>query len=1060
MVIQRQTKLITALSVGTAILLTGCLESGGKTNKNANTTPEISNPNIISGGTRPIFEPLDTAFPLPSDPLFFLNPQLDGTMLNGTDPDNPVTTGLGFLDGNSILAPFDIKISDSLDPNQVLDARSFVEVNGDVVPNPDQNIYILEIEFPSADSVFQQPGEVGGIVAANSYRHAKRLETNGDTAAANAIYQRLLEDDDQFRVDIITVDAEGPAGAPTGVQDNAIRIQPLKPLKPKTKYVVVLSNEIQDKNGNPLVRENRFETASNPKFTLSNAGLQPFRDVMEPARDLGAAFFNFKRQAGGQNSESATYDDITFAISFTTTAVEDVLLANAAPAAWFRENLLVDLKKRVIGQVLAGDLNFSNQAVTGQFEEDNRIITRIFELLTNPGFRLYQEYLAKVLIDANANGELLRYEDLVSSEKQDRLLAYTLQAAATRAAEDVVDVSEKAAALAGKVAQAIDIPRSFDPGSGDPSPVRFFSQKTGGEVNPVLEQVALDLFVTEITVNPSVYQGEITLPYYQQIPSARSSDGGALQSGSWLPADLSAFEELPQSSSDRISYRFPFAQKQGDVTVPIVVVGPDPSFPGVPSEGYPVIIYQHAATQDRSAILPMATAAGLLCLSEGVPLQNDENCFITVGIDLPLNGVFGEAVTSVDGGIVEISQQAGASENAKERHFGFTAGPDGSAIKGDRVENPESGSLFLNFTNFANTRDNMRQGVLDLLNVNALLPTIEEAISGCVSAGDCADELNINTDRVYFISHSLSGMGGVPFPVVNNLAARSNPDLNPILASVLFNTGGHFSRLAENSRETIAPVLLPTLDAASDGLLAQGRTELNIYFNAFQALLDSVDPVAFAPLFNESGNNATLMTSIVGVDGDTDRPSDGTIPNAADSELYDQGPLQLVTDSGFSINSKPAPLAGTDPMARVMGAVSTGSPENNGNRPIITRYLEGSHGNPVSAGQKGSDPFSSTAVFDEMSSQMVALFRSKTGPAPFTVNVTNTCVVQGVGNSPDSGACEGQTDPGRAPSDSENDDGDNDSGFLDALPGRGLLGDGGNPLEGGLEDLFGGLFDL
>ncbi|GGC57126.1 hypothetical protein [Marinobacter halophilus] len=1029
--------LITVLAASTA--LTGCLESGGKTNKNANPVYEIDNPNIIAEGTRPIFRPLDTAFPLPSDPLFFLNPERDGTMLNGTDPANPVTTGLGFVDGNSILAPFDIKISDSLDPNQTLDARNFVEIDGEVVPNPDQNIYVLEIEFPSGDSVFQQPREVGGLVAADQYRLAKRLEAEGDTAGAEAIYQGLLEE--RFRVEIITVDANGPAEAAGGSQNNAIRLLPIQPLKPKTKYAVAIGNKIVDKDGKPLVKENRFETASNPDFVISNPALQSFRDVMAPARNWTNDFFNFKREQGGNSAEVSSYDDITFAISFTTTAVEDVLLANAAPAAWFRQKLLIDQKQQVLDQVVSGALNFSNQTLEAFSDQDQQINQRLFELLTDQTYRLFNDELATILTDANDNGIQLRYTDLVMSERDDRQLAFTLQATAAQAVEEVVDVSGRAAELADQVAQVADLPRAHNPESGEPSPVRFFSQKDGGEVNPALEQVAIDLLITDVRVNVRVYEGEISLPYYQPLPEG--TDGSPLQSGSWLPADFSDNPDLPQAASDRVSYRFPFAQKQGDTKVPIVVTAPDsnPLFGTGPADGYPVIIYQHAATQDRSAILPMATAAGLLCLSDNATPTNNADCFITVGIDLPLNGAFGEAATSANGGMVDISQQPGASADATERHFGFTAGPDMQAIPGDQVENPESGSLFLNFTNFANTRDNMRQSALDLLQVNALLPAIEQAINSC---SECDDGLNMNTDRVYFISHSLSGMGGVPFPVINNLAAQDNPDLNPVLASVLFNTGGQFSRLAENSRETVAPVLLPTLDAASEGLLAQGRTELNIYFNVFQALLDSTDPVAFAPLFEKSDNSATLLTSIVGLEGDADRPSDGTIPNAADAELYDQGPLELVTDAGFQISSQPAPLAGTDPLARFMGAVDTGSDQNDGNRPVITRYLEGSHGNPVSAGQKAADPFSSSAVFDEMAGQMVALFRSKTvSGASFTVGVTNTCVVQGVGSAPGDAACDDQTDAGRDPSATEESE-----------------EDGGGLLDSGLGGFLGGLIGL
>ncbi|NIQ97727.1 MAG: hypothetical protein GWN87_28810, partial [Desulfuromonadales bacterium] len=85
---------------------------------------------------------------------------------------------------------------------------------------------------------------------------------------------------------------------------------------------------------------------------------------------------------------------------------------------------------------------------------------------------------------------------------------------------------------------------------------------------------------------------------------------------------------------------------------------------------------------------------------------------------------------------------------------------------------------------------------------------------------------------------------------------------------------GSFGRLVENS-QSVAPRVLPGLDAASDGLLAQGRTELNIYFNVFQGLLDSADPVAFAPLYKEA---PILLTEIAGVPDDPERPTDNTVP--------------------------------------------------------------------------------------------------------------------------------------------------------------------------------------
>ncbi|AZT82377.1 hypothetical protein EHN06_01830 [Marinobacter sp. NP-4(2019)] len=1008
----KKTSLLAVVAGSTA--LAGCLDSGGQTSKNADPIYEIDNPNHPSDGTKPIFRPLDTAFPLPSDPLFFLNPENDGTMLNGTDPANPVTTGLGFVDGNSILAPFDVKISGSLDPNQTLDARAFVEIDGEVVPNPDQNVFLLEIEYPTGDSIFQQQREVGGVVDAEKYRHAKRLEEQGDTAAADALYQELLEQ--RVRIEIITVDANGPAGAAGGSANNAIRILPVKPLKPKTKYAVVLSNDIVDKDGEPLVQELRFETASNPEFVLSNPALQPFRDSMLPARAFGSDFFDFKRETLSELGRSAagipTFDDVTFAISFTTTAVEDVLLANAAPAAWFRNHLLTDRKQSVLNALIDGDFNLSDQPLSGASAEDQQINSRIFELLTDDSYRLFDAELANILTEANEGGMAVLYGDLVASEDDDRRLAFILQDTATQAVEDVVDVSAQADQLAANASDILDTPKPRD--------TRFFSQKEGGEVNPALEQTAADLGITEVNVNIQVYEGEITLPYFQSTPEG--TDGTPLQTDSWQVADLSDGDSLPTAASDRITYRFPFAGKNADTKVPIVVTAPDADFSG--TGPFPVIIYQHAATTDRSAILPMGTAAGLLCIADG-----SYDCFVTIGIDQPLHGIFDEGIVSARDeengvpGMIPITEQAGASADATERHFGFALNASRQAVTADQVEAPASGDLFLNFTNYANTRDNMRQGTLDLLNLNASLQAIEDAINACNTAGDCANGIDFDTSRVYFLSHSLSGMGGVPFPVVNNLASASNTNLTPITASNIFNSGGQFTRLVENS-QNVAPQLLPVLDAASGGLLAQGRTELNIYFNVFQALLDSADPTAFAPMLE---GTSTLLTSIVGVPGDPDRPTDNTIPNAADDELYALGPLEtVIPETGFEINSEPAPLAGTDPVAAAMGAVST--PLAGGGSPAITRYLEGAHGNPISAGQKDAEAFSSSAVFDEMANQMLRLFTDG------TTEVFNPCVVQ---DADTTGVdCEAQSDAGSG----DDGSGGGDDGGDDGDDG-GLIGD-------------------
>ncbi|WP_166266992.1 hypothetical protein [Marinobacter caseinilyticus] len=970
---------VTATSLG----LAGCLDSSSQTQKNANPDYVVAG-STIERGTHPLFAPLKTQFPIPSDALFYLNEINDGTMLNGSDPANPVTTGIGFLDGNSVLAPIDVKISASLSSEQVLDARDFIAVDGVVVPNPDQNIFLIPLEYASGDSLQQSSNEVAGLTPANQYRRALALQETGSTAEADVIFGALLEE--KIRVEVLDID---------GGQSNMIRLLPLAPLAEKTQYALALTNAIVDAQGQPLVGSPTYQTVGHPDRTLSNAAFQPFRDALVPARRLATDYFDFKRQFSESADFPSDFNDVTFSTTITTTAIDDVLLANAAPITFFRSSLQIEARQAAIGQLISGFYNLTQQPLDGGSTVDEQNInSEIFNVLTDTGFRLYDASLAQVISDAQAAAMTLGYDDLVGDTDTDRRIAHILQTATALAVDTVADVEPAAQALASSAQAIVDTPK--------PRSVSVFSQRDGGDINPALAQ---DVGGTPLNIH--VYEGEITLPYFQTVPA--DSDGALIQSESWRPADFSTDAALADAPSNRITYRFPFAGKTVDTKVPIVIAAPDTDQlliqAQAPINGFPVIIYQHAVTTDRSAILPMATAAGLSCADP----NNTYDCFVTIGIDQPLHGIFGQGLV----GLTPISDQSGASMDATERHFGFSANADLSATPAAALTNPESGSLFLNFANYANTRDNMRQGTLDLLNVNASLQAIETAIADCQTTGNCAQNLTIDPSRVYFLSHSLSGMGGAAFPHVNNEAiAAGNTRLNTVTASNFFNTGGQFTRLIENS-PSVAPRLLPGLDTASDGLLAQGRTELNIYFSVLQSQLDSVDPVAFAGFY--AGTN-TLLTEIAGVEGDPDRPTDNTVPNSADQELYPLGPLDTtLPDTGFVIAGENAPLAGTDPFAAGMGAEST--PLGTEGLPLITRYLEGSHGNPVSAGQKDADAFSSRAVFDEMTAQMLTLFTDG------TVSVVNPCVVKDADTSGTDCTADGNTDAGADPAPANGGDG-------------------------------------
>ncbi|WP_236744157.1 hypothetical protein [Marinobacter similis] len=226
-----------------------------------------------------------------------------------------------------------------------------------------------------------------------------------------------------------------------------------------------------------------------------------------------------------------------------------------------------------------------------------------------------------------------------------------------------------------------------------------------------------------------------------------------------------------------------------------------------------------------------------------------------------------------------------------ERHFGFTVDDQGGAVEADPVD-IESGSLFINALNMLNSRDNLRQGVVDLINVAASIQ-IFDIDDNYITQGDLADV------PVNFIGHSLGGISGGTFasivndPTLNatiNGIWDSNTQLEPFTfpsmnSVVLHNTGGQVTRLLENSVSRSGDLL--------DGLAAKGITQetssYESFFYIFQSLLDGTDPINFAVSLGNS-TNGLLITEVTG---------DSTVPNEANVN-----PL----NKAYS-----APLAGTEP---------------------------------------------------------------------------------------------------------------------------------------------------
>lgn len=453
---------------------------------------------------------------------------------------------------------------------------------------------------------------------------------------------------------------------------------------------------------------------------------------------------------------------------------------------------------------------------------------------------------------------------------------------------------------------------------------------------------------------------------------------------------------------------FPFPQKKADTTVPVVVFNPSTdSRPGTcadqdGTDGFKpngVTIFQHGITVDRSvSMLPAILLAQSACQT-------------VVAIDQPLHGLAGATNGTVAGlspldedaltedvqtaiGLLDPNDPNQAAVIAQlnalisadyigERHFGYTANASLQPVEA-ALADISSGSLFINPLNMMNSRDNLRQGVVDLLNVAASIQTFD--LNKDFAPGDLAGV------PVNFIGHSLGGISGTVFASLAN-DATLNATLNgtyaqagapldnftfPTLGSVvLHNTGGQVTRLIENSPDISGRVLGGLANAG----VTQGSSDFESFFYVFQSISDAGDPVNFAKGLGTSTSNL-LITEVVG---------DSTVPNEANVN-----PLS----PAFS-----APLAGTEPLMALLdlGAGGTNLADDADLNLLQGEDISGSAATPVAVFFDGSDPCSTanhgTFVAPQAPNDACPGGFAVTSDA-FTVMVTQTAQALSGGNVP------------------------------------------------------------
>src|SRR5690554_2220657 len=852
-------KTLLSMAIAAAVVsLAGC---------NVSTTDKYDN-KIINEGVQygpassvyPIFAPEAGQVPLAIDFLFADAADSDGTA-NTADTTPPVTTALNKLDGFSTVAPLYIEFSADLDPSTVVAGQSvFLVTLRNGVDDP--SIYTLNIDT---------------ILASNP---TNPFSSKPITPASYEARYNTMDDG----------------------RTPAIQILLKEPLEPKTKYLVVLTDGIKGTNGETIGQSTTYAHAIGSD-EIVNPDLAPVRGALQGWQQLAQGFL-----ASGTPLVANAKGKAVFNYAFTTGGTDDVLKAMAAPGIFMAKQLPTyahaeaaikgSVEAQVRGQVPAGTPEANIQAAINQnFEATlGQITGPLTQMLdavnaANPdwinlnGLPLEQQLVAlrsaplagyyhQALITGIADGQGQGIDAAVDKPQTRTYQAIASQAGAVAVSyDDFFSAQIKPVAEATITENVSNYWKAVDPAISEAdleakvadalANGAILANAGGPGVDvpvPSLTQ-AINAQLAQLSSHGKVYQGGLSIPNYLPASEAGKADS---ELGTWVAsADAATALGLDAAPTDvdgstNVTYRFPFAEKQEDMNVvPVMATLPDATACQKPADGYPVVIYQHGITVDRTAGVLVGNALA-------------EACVAMVAIDHTMHGVAPGNATDLLFSVDTVSSQfdpgipataaaspfavarAGAAgqgstffASLKERHnnVGKNAAQANVEMKfasaGETADVGASGDLYINLQNFARTRDAMRQTVLDLMNLNASIGDMD------VDA-DSTNGPDLNKDKVYFIGHSLGAIIGTTFVAVNNDpdVQAFNGNLPKIQGAILGNGGGGVVKLLENSPSIGGAKILPGLQAAAG--LEQGSADIEKFFGVMQAMVDSADPINFA----------------------------------------------------------------------------------------------------------------------------------------------------------------------------------------------------------------------
>lgn len=300
-----------------------------------------------------------------------------------------------------------------------------------------------------------------------------------------------------------------------------------------------------------------------------------------------------------------------------------------------------------------------------------------------------------------------------------------------------------------------------------------------------------------------VFIGFVELPYFLEAPTAQNPT--ALLTTFWRAAPGAYVPPFNTAglnpNSTFVTFANPLPVVRSTQRVPVLVTIPNAnSGRQRPGAGWPVAIFQHGITGNRTQAIGIAAAMA-------------QAGFAVVAIDLPLHGLPPTNPLHVSN-----TPFAGI---ARERTFDVDLLNNQTGAPGPDGIPDASGAHFINLSSLLTSRDNLRQAAADLSTLALTIPFMD-------ANGDGAPDFD--GARIHFVGQSLGAMVGTVF-------LANEPTVNVGVLSV---PGGGIARLLEAS-PTFGPQIRAGLAAAAG--LQPGTPAYDQYFAATQIVIDSADPI-------------------------------------------------------------------------------------------------------------------------------------------------------------------------------------------------------------------------